>query len=47
MLILSTLPMKCVQLCWIVHNEAQRDAEIGISQVTDSGGPHCHSGLGL
>lgn len=38
--------MKRVQLCWIVHNEAQRDAEAGISQVTDSAGPHCPSGLG-
>lgn len=39
--------MKCVQLCWIVHNEAQTDAEAGICQVPDSGSPCCHPGLGL
>lgn len=33
MLILSTLTMKGVQLCWIVHNEAQTDAGAGISQA--------------
>lgn len=37
--------MKCVQLCWIVHNEAQTDAGAGISQVTEWWS--CHSGLGL